>query len=118
MYDQNNIFSKIIRNEVSCSKIFEDDKVLFFNDINPKAKIHILGMPKAEVISLSDFIIQSGESDFKYFFQKTFEVIKSFKLDKTGYRLITNDGKDSNQEVQHFHVHILGGNNLGALNSL
>ena len=113
MYDDNNIFAKIIRNEIPCDKIFEDDKTLFFNDINPKAKIHILGLPKAKAISLSDFIIQSSEIDFKYFFQKIFEVIKKFELDKTGYRLITNDGKNANQEVPHFHVHILGGNNLG-----
>tara|TARA_B100001964_G_C14200914_1_gene585751 strand:+ start:1081 stop:1437 length:357 start_codon:yes stop_codon:yes gene_type:complete len=113
MYDNNNIFAKIIRNEISCDKIFEDDRALFFNDINPKAKIHILGLPKAKVISLSDFIIQSSEIDFKYFFQKIFEVVKKFKLNKTGYRLITNDGKNANQEVPHFHVHILGGNNLG-----
>ena len=57
-------------------KIFEDDKTIFFNDINPKAKIHILGLPKAKVISLSDFIIQSSEIDFKYFFQKIFELVK------------------------------------------
>jgi len=115
MYDQNNIFAKIIRNEIPCDKIFEDDKVLFFNDINPKATIHILGVPKLEVISFSDFIIMSSESDIKYFFQKIFEMIKKFKLNKTGYRLITNEGKDANQEVPHFHVHILGGNNLGGL---
>ena len=115
MYDQNNIFAKIIRNEIPCDKIFEDDKVLFFNDINPKATIHILGVPKLEVISFSDFIIMSSESDIKYFFQKISEMIKKFELDKTGYRLITNEGKDANQEVPHFHVHILGGNNLGGL---
>ena len=115
MYDQNNIFAKIIRNEIPCDKIFEDDKVLFFNDINPKATIHILGVPKSEVISFSDFIIMSSESDIKYFFQKISEMIKKFKLNKTGYRLITNEGKDANQEVPHFHVHILGGNNLGGL---
>ena len=115
MYDQNNIFAKIIRNEIPCEKIFEDDKVFFFNDINPKAKIHILGIPKAEVISLSDFIVKSSQQDFSYFFKKTLEIIKKFKLDKTGYRLICNDGKDSNQEVPHFHIHILGGNNLGGL---
>ena len=115
MYDNNNIFAKIIRNEIPCDKVFEDDKVLFFNDIYPKAKIHILGLPKVEVISLSDFIVQSSEIEFKYFFQKVFEVIQKFELNKTGYRLITNDGKNANQEVPHFHVHILGGNKLGEL---
>ena len=115
MYDQNNIFAKILKNEISCDKIFEDEKVLFFNDINPRAKIHFLGIPKAEVISLSDFIIKCKENEVFYFFKKTLEIISKFNLDKTGYRLITNDGKDANQEVAHFHIHILGGENLGGL---
>lgn len=115
MYDNNNIFAKIIRNEISCDKVFEDEKVLFFNDINPKAKIHILGIPKAEVITLSDFIFKSNANDVQYFFKKSIEIVKKFQLEKTGFRLITNDGKDANQEVLHFHIHILGGNNLGGL---
>ena len=115
MYDQNNIFAKIIRNEIPCDKIFEDEKVLFFNDINPKAAIHILGIPKAEVISLSDFIFQCNANDVQYFFKKSIDIVKKFQLEKTGFRLITNDGKDANQEVLHFHIHILGGNNLGGL---
>ena len=115
MYDQNNIFAKIIRHEIPCDKILEDDRVLFFYDINPKATIHILGVPKVEVISFSDFITIAREGDIKYFFQKIFEIVKKFELHKTGYRLITNDGKDANQEVPHFHVHILGGNNLSGL---
>ena len=89
--------------------------MLFFNDVSPQAKIHILGIPKAEVTTLTDFILQSSENDMAYFFKKVFEIIKKFKLDKTGYRLITNEGQDANQEVPHFHVHILGGNNLGGL---
>ena len=115
MYDNNNIFAKIIRNEIPCDKVYEDDKTLFFKDINPKAKIHFLGIPKAEVVSLSDFILKCKESEVYYFFQKTIEITNKFDLGKTGYRLITNDGKDANQEVAHFHVHILGGENLGGL---
>ena len=115
MYDNNNIFAKIIRKEIPCDKIFEDDQVLFFNDINPKAKIHILAMPKTEVISFSDFINKSTPEEVDYFFKKIVEIVQKFNLDKTGYRLITNDGNDANQEVAHFHVHILGGENLSGL---
>ena len=115
MYDKNNIFAKIINKEIPCKFIYEDERVIFFYDINPKAKIHILGIPKSEVVSLLDFIIKSREDEVVYFFKKTLEIIKKFNLDKTGYRLITNDGKDANQEVPHFHVHILGGENLGGL---
>ena len=113
MYDNNNIFAKIINKEIPCESIYEDDKVLFFYDINPKAKIHILALPKVKVVSISDFIASSDNEDFLYFFQKILEIVKKFNLDKTGYRLITNDGKDANQEVAHFHVHILGGEKLG-----
>ena len=115
MYDKNNIFAKIIRNEIPCEKVFEDDKVLFFNDVYPQAKIHILGIPKLEVRYFSEYVAQSSPDDIAYFFQKTLYVIHKYNLDKTGYRLITNEGMDSNQEVLHFHVHILGGNSLGGL---
>ena len=112
MYDNNNIFAKIINNQIACDKIFEDDKVLFFYDINPQAKIHILGVPKLQVTSFSDFIFSSKDKEVVYFFNKILEIVKKFNLDKTGFRLITNEGRDSNQEVPHFHVHILGGENL------
>ena len=115
MYNKNNIFFKIINGEIPCDKIFEDEKVLFFKDINPKAKIHILAVPKAEVVSLSDFILKCDEREIVYFFQKIIKITAELNIDKSGYRLITNDGKDSNQEVPHFHVHILGGENLGGL---
>ena len=115
MYDKNNIFAKIIRKEISCDLVYEDDKSIFFNDINPKAKIHILGIPKYEVINLSDFIEKQSAEEVSDFFKRTIEVVKKFKLEKTGYRLITNESFDSNQEVLHFHIHILGGQNLGGL---
>ena len=118
MYDKNNIFAKIIRNEVPCEKIYEDEKVLFFKDISPSAKIHILGIPKNDVINFREFVIKTDKETVKYFFDKTTEVIKRLGLDETGYRLITNDGKDANQEVPHFHIHILGGENLGGVNSI
>ena len=115
MYDENNIFAKIIRKEIPCEKIYEDEKVLFFKDINPQAKIHILGIPKVEAVSYSDFVENFDQQEISYFFKSIFVVVKKFDLDKTGYRLITNKGLDANQEVPHFHVHILGGNNLGGL---
>ena len=116
MYDKNNIFAKIINKEIPCDLIFEDEKVIFFRDINPKAKIHILGVPKSEVINLSDFVTKCRNEEVFYFFQKISEVVKKLNLQKTGYRLIANEGMDANQEVPHFHVHILGGENIGGIN--
>ena len=115
MYDENNIFAKIINKELPCNPVYEDERVLFFNDINPKAKIHILGIPKQPVVNLRDFISKTDSHTVKYFFDKVLEVVNNLNLDKSGYRIIANDGTDANQEVPHFHVHILGGENLGGL---
>ena len=112
MYDTNNIFAKILRKEIKCSKIFEDDKVLFFNDAYPQAKIHILGIPKIEVINFSDFITKADDKMINYFFLKVYEIANSFGIDKSGYRIVSNSGKDANQEVPHFHIHLLAGENL------
>jgi len=113
MYDDNNIFAKIIRSEMPCDKVYEDDNVLFFHDINPIAKIHILGIPKIKCINFADFIEQANEKTIKDFFNKILDVVKMFGLKKSGYRLITNSGLNGGQEVLHYHVHIIGGEPLG-----
>ena len=112
MYDQNNIFAKILRKEIACDSVYEDEKVLFFNDINPQAKIHILGIPKLEVIDFGDFILKSDEKEVKFFFSKVYNIVNEAGLDNGGYKIITNSGKNGGQEVPHFHVHILGGEKL------
>ena len=112
MYDKNNIFAKILRKEIPCEVVYEDDQVLFFYDINPQAKVHILGIPKKNVINFADFIFRSDQSTVQYFFTKIIDVINGLGLDQKGYRLIINNGRDANQEVPHFHIHILAGENL------
>ena len=115
MYDDDNIFAKIIRKEIPCDCIYEDEQVLFFKDINPQAKIHILAIPKEKVENFRDFIKSSKEETIIYFFKKVNEIINKLGLEEDGYRIITNDGLNSNQEVPHFHIHILGGENLGGI---
>ena len=112
MYDENNIFAKILRKEIPCKPIYEDDKVFFFNDINPQAKIHILAIPKMSVTDYNDFISKAENEMIKYFFYKINEIAKKHGLLDSGFRLVTNNGRDANQEVPHFHIHILGGENL------
>lgn len=102
------IFEKIVSGEIPCKKVLESDKFLAFYDINPKAPIHILAIPK---ICTKDFesadLVTLGEiSDFIK------EVAKKVGLDKNGYRIITNIGRDGGQEVPHLHFHILGGAKL------
>jgi len=109
MYDENNIFAKIIRGEIPCDKVYEDDDVLFFKDINPIAKIHVLGIPKSQCIDFSDFISKNTPITISEFFKKTNIVIEKLGIKKDGYKVISNSGINGGQEVPHFHIHILGG---------
>jgi histidine triad (HIT) family protein len=115
MYDKNNIFAKIIRGEIPCTKVYEDETILAFNDITPSAPTHILVVPKGEYISLHDFSIKACDLEIAQFFRKVTSIAESLNLEKNGYRIITNHGSHAHQSVPHFHVHILGGGPLGGL---
>ena len=114
MYDSNNIFAKIIKGNISCKKIYEDNDVLFFEDIHPVSKIHVLGIPKVQCIDFSDFISNYDQNTISNFFKKADEVIDQLGIRESGYRIISNSGLNGGQEVQHFHIHILGGEKIGA----
>jgi len=114
-YDSQNIFAKIIRGEIPCSKVYEDNKILSFHDISKAAPTHILVIPKGEYISFTDFTTKAPAQEVVDFFKKVGEIASSLGLDKAGYRLITNNGSDASQTVPHFHIHILGGKRLGGL---
>ena len=115
MYDSDNIFAKILRKEIPCNKVHEDEYSLFFHDINPQAKIHVLGIPKTPCIDFFDFINKSDEPTVTSFYRSLSKVIEKLDLKKTGFRLVSNSGQDSGQEVPHYHVHILAGEKLGPL---
>ena len=115
MYDENNIFAKILRKEIPCDKVYEDEFSLFFYDINPQAKIHILGIPKFPCTTFSDFLKNADNENITSFFKSVQLVINDIKIEETGYRLITNSGEDGGQEVPHFHIHILAGEKIGRL---
>tara|TARA_A100001011_G_scaffold99627_1_gene105011 strand:- start:8960 stop:9334 length:375 start_codon:yes stop_codon:yes gene_type:complete len=115
MYNKDNIFAKILRNEIPCDKVYEDDISLFFNDINPQAKIHVLGIPKVQCVDYFDFIDNSNEQTITSFFKTVNNVIDKLNIKSDGFRLITNSGINGGQEVPHFHVHILAGEKIGKL---
>ncbi len=115
MYNKNNVFFKIINKEISASIVYEDETVIAFNDINPKSKVHILVVTKGLYTDFSDFVQNASVKEIQKFNQSLNNVIQQLKLDKTGYRLISNMGTDAKQEVFHFHVHILGGEPLNAM---
>lgn len=114
-YDNNNIFAKILRGEIPCEKVFENEFVIAFNDISPSAKIHVLVIPKEPFISFQDFCENASQELISSFFSSITEITKQLNIVESGYRLIANHGADAGQLVPHFHMHILAGNKLGAL---
>ena len=115
MYDTNNIFAKIIRKELPCQLVYEDDFLMVFHDINPAAKIHLIAIPKEQFISFTDFVENAEQNLVHYFFKKIHAVARDQDFEKDGYRIISNIGSHALQTVKHFHVHILAGQSLGPL---
>lgn len=114
-YDKQNIFAKIIRNEIPSKKVYEDDNVLAFHDIAAAAPVHVLVVPKGDYISFDDFTQKASVDEVANFFIKVQKIAESLKVTENGYRIITNHGVHASQSVPHFHVHIIGGRALGAL---
>lgn len=114
-YDSNNIFAKILRGEIPCKKVYEDDHVLAFHDIAPQAPSHILVLPKGAYRDMTDFSAKAGADEIAALFRAVGKVAKGQGLDETGYRVISNCGANGGQEVPHLHLHILGGRRLGRM---
>ena len=114
-YDDNNIFAKILRGEIPCDKVYEDDHVLAFNDISPQAPVHILVIPKGSYISVSDFGASATPEELTAFWRAVSQIAADKGLPGSGFRTIANTGLNGGQEVPHFHVHILGGKRLGPM---
>ncbi len=114
-YDPTNIFARILRGEIPCKKVFENEHALAFHDINPQAPIHVLVIPRSPYISLADFTAQASQAEIAGFFKAVGQVAKQLGLEAEGYRTLANMGLHAHQEVPHFHVHIFGGRPLGPL---
>ncbi len=105
------IFCKIIKGEIPSAKVYEDEKMLVFKDIEPKAAVHLLAVPKTHFKLLSEMDEEKAEN-VKYMLSKIPQIAEANGC-KDGYRLIINQGDDAGQTVFHLHIHILGGENLG-----
>jgi len=116
-YDKNNIFAKILRGEIPCKTVYENEYVLSFYDINPQKKIHVLVVPKGEYIDLDDFISKAPEKEIIEFHKAIIHIVKMLKISnqEAGYRVLSNIGKDGGQEVPHLHYHIFGGEKIGKM---
>jgi len=112
-YDSDNIFAKILRNEIPSRRVYEDDFAIAFHDINPQAPIHILVIPRTPHISLADFATTAPPETVAGFFRAVAIVARQLNLEDPGYRILANMGHHAHQEVPHFHVHIFGGRPLG-----
>ena len=114
-YDPNNIFAKILRGEIPCKKVFENDFALAFHDIQPKAPTHVLVIPKGSYENQSDFASRATETEIVGFMRALGAVAKEVGVADGGYRAISNCGVNGGQEVPHYHVHLLGGGLVGRM---
>ena len=114
-YDENNIFARILRGEIPSKRIYEDEHVLAFHDINPLAPAHILVIPKGSYVSWDDFSEKASDAEIAALTRAVGEVARMVEADAQGYRVLSNVGKRSGQEVPHLHVHIFGGQPLGPM---
>ena len=112
-YDPENIFAKILRGEIPCNKVYEDDWALAFHDINPLMPVHVLVIPKGPYVSLDDFSAKASAEALGGLLKAVGEVARAMGVDESGYRIVANSGADANQEVPHFHVHVFGGRRIG-----
>ena len=114
-YDDQNVFAKILRGELPCKKVLEDEHVLAFHDVNPLAPVHVLVIPKGGYVSWDDFSEKASDAEMAAMTRAVGEVARMVGADAQGYRVLSNAGKRAGQEVPHFHVHIFGGQPLGPM---
>lgn len=114
-YDENNIFARILRGEIPCSRVYEDDYAFAFNDIAPQAPTHVLVIPKGAYVSWDDFSERASAEEIAGFVRAVGRVAREAGLVDPGYRLLANVGPHAGQEVPHLHVHIFAGRPLGPM---
>ncbi|HWO86103.1 MAG TPA: histidine triad nucleotide-binding protein [Stellaceae bacterium] len=114
-YDRNNIFARILRGEIPCNKVYEDAHVLAFHDISPQSPTHVLVIPKGEYVSFDDFSQNASAEEIAALVRAVGRIAREQGVAESGYRILANTGPAAHQEVQHFHVHLFGGRNLGGM---
>ncbi|QQV76896.1 histidine triad nucleotide-binding protein [Sphingomonas aliaeris] len=114
-YDDQNIFAKILRGEIPSQRVYEDEWAVAFHDINAQSPIHILVIPRGPYVSWDDFSAKGSDAEIAGFIRAVGKIARDAGLVVPGYRLLANTGRQSGQEVPHFHVHILAGQPLGPM---
>ena len=111
-YDRNNVFARILRGELPCKKVYEDEFALAFHDIHPQAPVHVLVIPKGEYVSSADFCGSAPPELVTGFWRAVATVARELGLEDQGYRLVANHGPNGGQLVFHFHVHLFSGRTM------
>ena len=114
-YDDQNIFAKILRGEIPCDKVYENDHALAFRDIAPQAPVHVLVIPKGPFVSYVEFTEQASDAELAGFMRAVGAVAAKLGIAEAGSRILSNQGGDGHQEVPHFHLHVFAGKNLGRM---
>lgn len=114
-YDPTNVFARILRGEIPCQKIREDDHTLAFHDINPQAPVHALVIPKGPYVSWDDFASQASAEEQAALIRAVGAVARELGVADSGYRILSNCGRDASQDVPHLHIHVVGGKRLGRM---
>jgi histidine triad (HIT) family protein len=114
-YDPDNIFARILRGEIPCAKVYEDEWALAFNDIRPQAPTHVLVIPKGAYVSWDDFSANASAEEIAGYVRAIGTVARQLGVVESGYRLLSNAGLNSHQEVPHLHVHLFAGRKLGPM---
>ncbi|MBT2132785.1 histidine triad nucleotide-binding protein [Croceibacterium sp. LX-88] len=114
-YDDQNIFAKILRGEIPCNKVYEDEWALAFHDIAPQAPVHVLVVPKGAYVSWDDFAAKASAEEIAGFVRAIGHIARENGLVEPGYRVLANVGAHGGQEVPHLHVHLFGGRPLGPM---
>lgn len=114
-YDPNNVFARILRGEIPCKTVFENEHALAFHDINPQTPTHILVIPKGAYVDMDDFTATASDAEVAGLFKAVGEVARQAGAVADGYRILSNCGSDAHQEVPHLHVHVFAGRDLGGM---
>ena len=115
-YDSDNIFARIVRGEIPCDKVYENEHALAFKDINPQAPTHVLVIPKGKYISFEDFSRNASAEEIEGFVRAAGEVARRAEgAVERGFRILANHGPEAHQEVHHFHLHIFAGRDVGPM---
>ena len=114
-YDDGNVFARILRGEIPSRRVYEDEWAVAFHDIAPQAAVHVLVIPRGAYVSFDDFTARASDAEIAGFMRAVGKVARQLGLDAPGYRMLSNMGEHAGQEVPHLHVHLFGGQPLGAM---